>query len=337
MVHNVGIIGMGGMGCAHLEVYRGMADVRVVAIADVDPDRLGLALQRGAAAGAGDAVSAWCKPTCFGDGKELIHDDSVDLVDICLQTPLHPAFVEAALNAGKHVLVEKPLARTHAQALAMAAWAEASPVVALPAMCMRFWPGWTWLKKVISEQVYGRTLSTSFRRLASPPGAAFYCDGSACGGVVLDLHIHDTDFVRYCFGTPEAVSSVGYTGPSNAIDHVMTQYHYPDVPMVCAEGGWAMKPGYGFAMQFLVNFEKATAKFDLNRKPQLRVWEEGQPLREIDLGTLLGYHGEIGHWLDCISHGRASDIVSLRDAAESIRVVEAEVESIHTRNRVDLT
>ena len=95
----------------------------------------------------------------------------------------------------------------------------------------------------------------------------------ACGGAILDLHIHDTDFVQHCFGKPKAVFSRGYSRPTNAIDHVLTHYLYDDVPLVTAEGGWAMTPGFGFQMQYTVNFERATAVFDPGREAV----EQGEP------------------------------------------------------------
>src|SRR2546421_102455 len=88
----------------------------------------------------------------------------------------------------------------------MAAIAEAdaaarakSGVLAMPAMCIRFWPGWTWLKRAIEERRFGRVLAARFQRLASHPGGAFYSNADASGAAALDLHIHDTDFVRFCF------------------------------------------------------------------------------------------------------------------------------------------
>ena len=56
-------------------------------------------------------------------------------------------------------------------------------------------------------------LSASFRRVASHPGGPFYSDGARCGGAALDLHIHDTDFVQYCFGMPTSVTSFGMNPP----------------------------------------------------------------------------------------------------------------------------
>lgn len=102
-------------------------------------------------------------------------------------------------------------------------------------------------------------LGAQFRRVSNHPGGPFCSNGEACGGAILGLRIHDTDFVQYCFGEPRAVFSRGYAKDTSHIDHVVTQYLYDYIPLVVAEGGWSMQAGFGFSMQYTVNFEQATA------------------------------------------------------------------------------
>src|SRR6185503_15008038 len=131
----------------------------------------------------------------------------------------------------------------------------------------RFWPGWSWLKDAINDGRYGRVLGARFRRVAEPPGwgQKNFFNGAESGGGLFDLHIHDTDFVQFCFGRPKAVYSTGYHKFSGAIDHVVTQYQVASGTMVHAEGSWAMTPGFGFSMSYTVNFQEATADYDLAR------------------------------------------------------------------------
>jgi len=107
-------------------------------------------------------------------------------------------------------------------------------------MCLRFSPEWVWLQKAIRTGTYGQVLAARFRRVAEPPawGQKNFFNGAESGGGLFDLHIHDTDFVQYCFGRPEAVFSTGYSKMSGAIDHVVTQYQFASGPIVHAEGSW---------------------------------------------------------------------------------------------------
>ena len=333
----VGVIGLGMMGVTHLGVYRGQHEAMVVAVADPDPDR-----RSGRVVAAGNIDGQTCgnfnfsRVRQYADGMELIADPDIDVVDICVATPLHLRYAKAAIEAGKHVLVEKPLARTFAEANVLANLAARANTVVMPAMCMRFWPGWVWLKEVIARARFGAVLSASFRRLCYASPGRFYADGAACGGAILDLHIHDTDFVRYCFGDPSAVRSHGYSKGSGEIDHVITSYEYENGPMVVAEGGWAMQAAFPFTMQYTVNFEHATAVFDLSKEEPLQLYEQGNAGVTLDLPTSQGYEHEIAYFLECVQAGRKPTIVTLADAAEAIRIVEAEVVSVRTGESVPL-
>ena len=334
---NVGVIGLGNMGLTHLDVYAQHGGVKIAAIADANPDRLsGKASAdsniQGQAEGKVDLTDA----ARYADAHELIADPAVDLIDICLPTPTHASLAIQAMNAGKHVLIEKPLARTHAQALEVVEASKQAPGKVMCAMCMRFWPGWDWLKHVVNEKTYGRVLAAHFSRLTSHPRGRFYADGDACGGAILDLHLHDTDFVHYCFGMPEAVSSRGYKKVTNCYDHVLTQYLYPDRAMVSAEGGWVMAEGFEFQMRYTVNFENATAEFWFDGKGNLRLTEAGKEPLMIELPDELGYKPEIYYFLDCIRDGRQPTTVTLAQAAESIRLIEAEIKSIDSGGVVAL-
>jgi predicted dehydrogenase len=335
---NVGVIGLGMMGLTHLDVYAAAKAAKAVAIADPDEARR-TGKTRAAGNVEGQAQGRFDVKSVVGyaDGMELIRDPSVQLVDICLPTPLHKQFTIAALEAGKHVLVEKPLARTSADAFAIAEAAdrafEKSGAIAMPAMCIRFWPGWSWLKQAIDQKTYGKVLSARFTRLASHPPGAFYKNAEACGAAALDLHIHDADFVQYCFGKPRAVRSAGYCKPTTGVDHVTTHYVYDDVPFVGAEGGWAMQNGFPFTMKYLVNFENATAAYDLSAAEPLMLYRDGKA-EVVAIDKRQGYELEINYLLDCIAAKKRPTTVTLRDAAEAVKLVEAEVESVRTGREV---
>ena len=328
---NVGVIGLGMMGLTHLDVYAKRSDVNVVAISDKDPQRLSgktraVGNVEGQAQGQFDLSRA--KP--YEEGMDLIKDKSVELVDICLATPLHVEYAIAALKKGKHVLVEKPLARTAKDAQRLAKKAAKAKGFAMCAMCMRFWPGWTWLKETADNKTYGRVLSASFKRLATMPPGAFYANGALSGGAILDLHLHDADFVQFVFGKPAAVWSRGYSKTSGEIDHILTHYLFEGEgapPLVTAEGTWAMAAPYEFRMQYTVNFDNATAVFDLLSPTPLVLYRDGRK-ETIPLPATMGYDLEIAYFLDCIAKGERPSVVTMDDAADAVRLIEAEAKSV---------
>jgi predicted dehydrogenase len=335
---NVGVIGLGMMGQTHLDVYAKRQDVKVVAISDKDPDRLSgktraVGNVEGQAQGAFDLSQA----KGYVEGMDLIKDKSVDLVDICLATPLHVEYAIAALKKGKHVLVEKPLARTGKDAQKLADAAAKARGMSMCAMCMRFWPGWTWLKEAVDNKTYGKVYSASFKRLATMPPGGFYANGQLSGGAILDLHLHDADFVQFVFGPPAAVSSRGYSKTSGGVDHVVTQYHYEGddaPPIVSAEGTWAMAGPYEFRMQYTVNFADATAVFDLLAGASPLTLYKGGHKETIALNPQMGYDLEIDYFLNCINKNERPSIVTMQDAANAVKLIEAEEKSANNAGKL---
>jgi len=338
---NVGIVGLGFMGVTHIKAYRKIEGVKVAAICDayrlpVDGDLS----QVGGNIDTDNPVKLDMQQVrAYQKLDDLLADTTIDLIDLCVPTTQHPAAAIAALRAGKHVVCEKPMARTAGLAREMVAAAETARGFLLPAMCMRFWPEWLWVKQAIADQRFGPAIAARFRRMSEPPGwsRATYFQGAESGGALLDLHIHDVDFVQYCFGRPRRVFASGLSRFSGAIDHVVAQYQLAGGAVVYAEGSWAMAEGFGFNMAYTVIFEKATADYDLARGPDaLRLFETGQPPRFVRCEGEDGYVGELRHMIQSIQSGHAPDVVTPRDALSAVEICEAEEESIRTGQPVTL-
>jgi predicted dehydrogenase len=210
----------------------------------------------------------------------------------------------------------------------------------MPAMCLRFWPEWAWLKHAIDDQRFGKVLAARFRRVAEPPawGQTNFFNGPESGGALVDLHIHDTDFVQFCFGRPKSVFSTGYDKFSGAIDHVVTQYQVDNGAIVHAEGGWAMTPGFGFNMSFTVNFEKATADYDIARPTEtLKLAQHGAAPQIISLDQPDGYIGELNHMIESILNNTAPTVVTAQDGLSAVEICAAEEQSVRTGRIITLT
>ncbi len=333
----IGIIGFGFMGRIHLRSYLASGRAEIVAVADPRDDCLTRETPAGNIEfGAGKPFDV-TRLKRFADYRELLDDQSIEAVSICSPTRQHVDEAIAALGAGKHLIVEKPLGITSREAMRVVESAEEHPnLIAMPAMCMRFWPAWRWLKEAIDAETYGKVKSAAFTRLGSmPQWSSFYFDERESGGGILDLHIHDADFVRYCFGDPRSVHAVGYSQTTGDVDHVVTTYDFAGAPpLVTAEGGWSMRPGFQFVMRYVVNFEDATATFDLHREPQLRVTDAAGAEEQIPLSQSDGWQMEIEYFLDCIENKQQPSLVSLRDGAEAVRLIEVERESVRKREPI---
>ncbi|MBM3861932.1 MAG: Gfo/Idh/MocA family oxidoreductase [Verrucomicrobia bacterium] len=337
---NVAIVGVGFMGATHIKAYRQVPGARIAAICDavrlpVDGDLSNIAGNIGSAEPLKLDMSQ-TKATKNLD--DLLNDPEIDLIDLCVPTHVHPKLATAALNAGKHVICEKPLARTSAIAYDIAKAAEAAKGFFMVAHCIRFWPEYAWLKQAIAANTYGKVLAARFRRVCEPPlWTKDYMDGAKSGGALLELHIHDVDFVQYCFGRPKAVFATGFTKLSGAPDHIVAQFTVASGAAVSVEGGWAMTGGFGFNMEYTVQFENATADYTLARGSEpLRLFEKGQPARAIKPSGGDGYIGELSHMVESIRAGKAPTVVTARDGASAVEICEAEEKSMRTGQVVTL-
>jgi predicted dehydrogenase len=309
----LGVVGLGVMGKAHVAACRSAANdglpVSLVAVCDRNPSKLGESSA---------AVATYDDPT------RLFDDPNVDAVALCTRTETHVELACAALRARKHVLVEKPLALRVEDLRPLLRAAEGSDRLVMPAMCMRFWPGWDWLKARVDDRAYGRVKSAAFRRLSAPPSWSrdFYGDPSQSGGALVDLHIHDADFVRHLFGEPRAVATTG------DVDHVTTLYFFDGQGPrhVTAEGGWDHAPGFAFRMQYVVVFEDATAEFDSARDPRLALFKDGAA-SPVPLAAGSGYDGQLRAFVAAIAAGATSP-VTLDDATRTAALLDAERTSL---------
>jgi predicted dehydrogenase len=339
---NIGVVGLGFMAATHLRAYRDVPNARVAALCNpsgrhLDGDFTNVAGN----VGAKDPVILDMRGVkATRHFEELLTDANIQLIDICAPTVAHKELVLAALAAGKHVICEKPLARNAAIASELGAAAERTKGFLMPAMCMRFWPEWAWIKTAIDDNRFGRVLAARFRRVAEPPawGQKNFFDGKNSGGALVDLHIHDTDFVQFCFGRPRSVVSTGYSLFSGAVDHIVTQYEVPSGAIVHAEGGWAMSPGFGFSMACTVNFERATVDYDLARGAEaLRLCQKGRDPETVRCPGPDGYVQELRHAVECVQEGRRPSVVTARDGLTALEICDAEEKSAISGQRVPLS
>ncbi|MCU0784097.1 MAG: Gfo/Idh/MocA family oxidoreductase [Verrucomicrobia bacterium] len=335
---NVAVVGLGFMGVTHIKAYQQIPGARLVAVCDAV--RLPVnGVLGGAGGNIGDqnAVNLGRNLRTYRKFEELLADLDVELIDLCVPTSLHAPQAIAALRAGKHVICEKPLARNPAIAREIVKAAKAAKGFFMPAMCMRFWPGWAWLKELATKKTYGKILAARFRRVSAPPGwsRSTYFKGSDSGGALLDLHIHDTDFVQFLFGRPKSVFSTGLSRFTGAVDHVVTQYQVTGGATVHAEGSWLLMQG--FNMGYTVMFERATADFDLARGADaLRLDERGKPSRVVKLKGPDGYSGELRHMIQAIETGKAPTVVTAQDGLSAVEICAAEEKSVKTGRVVAL-
>lgn len=332
----VGVVGIGFMGSNHFNIWRSRKDAEVVAVADVNERKLSgdwSEIVGNIDVGGGKVNLKGIKT--YNYPNKLLTDPDVDIVDICLPTHLHARVAIKALEAGKHVLCEKPMSNSLPDAKKMVAAAKKAAQKRrrfMIAHCIRFWPEYAALKDIVDSGKYGKVLSMTMKRLSPTPVWSWHnwlMSAKFSGSAALDLHIHDTDYVLYLFGKPKAVMSRGARGVVSAgVDHIVTQYVYGKVQQVVAEGGWALTATAPFEMAFHVIMEKATIYFSTSRDPMMTIHTKNKVLSPKLPSGGDGYQREIDYFAKCVNSGENPKVVTPDDALLSVKTIMAEIESV---------
>ncbi|MBN1845952.1 MAG: Gfo/Idh/MocA family oxidoreductase [Sedimentisphaerales bacterium] len=335
----VGIVGFGFMGRMHYRCWRDHPAAEVVAICDANPNIVAETEKAvGNIAGAADRID-FDSLRLFTDLETMLESEQLDAISLTLPTFLHPDSTIRALAAGLHVLCEKPMALSVEQCKRMMEAARRSGRILQIGHCLRFWPEYDLARRLVRQGRYGRLLAASFRRLGSPPawGQGWFFDETRSGGMVLDLHIHDTDYVQYLLGLPQAVQSYGMRNAAGSTIHIVTHYFYPDGPLVTAEGGWAMTESFGFEMSFNLVLEKASIIYDCTRGPSLRICPADEPAPAPPAPSPDGYVRQVDHFVRRIRREDVEPVITLEQSRDSVAMIEAEKISLRTNNKVSLT
>ena len=197
----IGLLGAGAMGAEHAFVYSQIESVEVAGVFSRDPERA-------------KTVAASCGAEAFTNAAALIGLDGLDAIDVCLPSALHAAFVVPALEHGRHVFCETPLALALADARRMRDAARASGRLLQVGLLMRGSAQYQHFKAVADSGEHGRLLSLTTYRLGSylRPGApddkAHYSDPST------ELMTFDFDVVGWLMGRPDRLSAAAAAGPA---------------------------------------------------------------------------------------------------------------------------
>ncbi len=324
----VGVIGLGFMGRAHITRYAKMQDAAVVMVSDREAERLRPDYKAGGNLDLGAGALDWSAIRVTTSAEELIRDPEVDVVDICLPTFLHKQYAMLALQQGKHVICEKPLALNPEDADEMVAAARAAHRRIFSAQVVRFWPEYMYLQKLIATGELGILLFLSLSRQSAPSTWSWNnwsADASRSGGV-LDVWIHDVDWANFCLGMPRRVfaQAVGR-------QIVLATYDYDGGPKVAIYGSRALAPGIGFEARYEAVFEGGMVRYLSSDKPTLSVYRGANKTPEHPELAGDAYFSELECFVDCIRHNQdGGKLVDPASARDSIRLSEAAFKSAAT-------
>ncbi|WP_243064842.1 Gfo/Idh/MocA family protein [Humibacter sp. RRB41] len=192
----IGVIGTGSIAQLHLDAYAANPEVELVAVSDMNLDR------------ARSVAEKYGAPRAYADPNELLADADIDGVSICTWNDSHARWAIAAIEAGKNVLVEKPMSRTYAEAAELEKVVEASDRILQVGFVRRHSPNAEVLKTFIDNGELGDIYyaRASVIRRVGNPGGWFADKAISGGGPLIDVGVHVVDLCWYLMGSPKAVA-----------------------------------------------------------------------------------------------------------------------------------
>jgi predicted dehydrogenase len=343
----VGIAGLGFMGMVHWLSYARLRGVRVVAVCDRKRHRRTGDWRdiKGNFGPPGERVDL-SQIATYDDVDAMIQDPRLDLLDITLPPSLHADVAVRALNAGKHVFCEKPLALKTRDASRMLASARQADRLLLVGHVLPFFREYAWALRVIRSGKYGRLRCGAFKRIiCEPTWLRNYWTVDRVGGPMLDLHVHDAHFIRLLFGLPVAVKSRGHLRGSLP-EYWHTQYDFLDEAIVVhSTAGVINQAGRSFDQGFEIQLERATLAFEFavidGKGEYLCVPTLFDDRGNVQRPKLTGdpmdaFAGELGAVVRSIRTEQISEFLGAGLAQDAMRICEAETASLHRGRSVRL-
>lgn len=315
----IGIVGAGGMGTVHRSNYAYMEGCRVAAVVGQtkqDEER----------------SKEWGVPL-YRDVDAMLDREEIDVVDVCTPTFLHKEHVMKALARGKHIITEKPIALTSADAKEMFDMAREKGVQLFVGQVLRFYKESQLLKELVEDGRYGMVLDAVFERLSACPRWAqggWLFDKAKSGHLPFDLHIHDLDLMVSLFGKPEEFRFTSCGGSDRDYkEQFRFFYRYQDFN-VLAEAAW-FNADIPFTARWRVYFENAVVindgtsmiAYQFDREPLVFDTEEKIKIPTgINVPPTGVYLEELTHFMDCIRQNRPSERVKQDEIMTVVEILE---------------
>lgn len=308
----VGVVGVGGISRSHIAAWSKMKDVELVALCDVRQGQL----------------DKYPDKRHYLDLSQMLEEEALDILDICLPTYLHVDAAMMALEKGIHVLCEKPISLNLDDVDRVYFKAREKKVNFMVAQVLRFWPEYMLIKELYDTRKYGKLLSAEMRRLNTIPKWSWnnwMRDEEKSGHVPFDLHIHDLDFMVYAFGAPDSVRSKRIKRPGE--DCINVFYEYPEF-YIQAECAWYAAP-YPFKADYRFHFENAVITYEDGK---CIVYEVGGKVIDLsaeaegDTGSINlpksnAYADEIRYFADCVTQNVFPDRVKPEELKTVIEII----------------
>lgn len=320
------VVGFGFMGITHAMSVLNHPGAQLVAIVDLDPEKAlaNLGQEEGNLDTGSLKKEDLSKISSYTSLEECIAQEKPDACILSVHSDLHYSMALQALEAGIHVLVEKPLVLDPEEGDKLIELAAERDLLLMVAHVVRFMPPYLKLKQWIESGEFGELSWLSMTRFTGLPAWGQWKekmkDYGSTGGALFDLVIHDIDYVQWVLGKPDSIEATVLPGKQSAQDYVSALWRYKSGPEVKIEGGNRFHQHFPFEAGYSANFEKASIKYSSSSPEHITVATDEETL-EVAVGDAMeGYAGEMAYFVDCLDRKAKPEKCLPESANQSIRI-----------------
>lgn len=314
----VAVLGCGGMGSVHAHIYDKLESVQLTGLCDENRERA-------------DALSRSTGAPAFNSFQQMLEEVEFDAVSIALPSYLHKEYTLQAAKARKHIICEKPIALTLEDAEEMIAACEDNGVRLFIGHVVRFFPDYVNMKEALDNGKLGRPGVAHASRIGGHPGS-WFSDETKSGGVIVDLMIHDLDFLRSCFGEVSTVYALNTK--KEGLDYALATLQFQNGAVANVESNWGY-PG-PFHTKAEIAGNKGIIRANSLRSSSLQLVKQGEK-GSSSASTVIPespayrspYELQLEHFITCIKKG-SEPIVTVNDAYKALELALAAVSSART-------
>lgn len=322
----VGLLGAGMVAGVHAHAYRGSPGVRLVAVADPVPGKAERIADQHGAVVVADLVAL------LGLG--------VDVIDICTPPTTHADATIAALEAGRHVLCEKPVTRTMEEARRVLAVAAHAPGLLSIGQVARFGPDHRAAYDLATSGEIGRVRLLTHSTTSSLPGwseGGWLADPASSGGPLLDQAVHSFDYARWVIGSPavrvHCMAADSGVGPAT---YALSTVRYENGAIAHIECSWAHPASRGFRLAVEIVGTEGRVSWDYDHLMGGVMHLREGPAEWFDVLGDREFTHELRAFFDAVRAGGPAPVPA-QEGVESLRTALAALESARTGRTVDLT
>jgi len=347
----IGIIGTGSISEEHIKSYIKNPNVELYALCDLNFDRVN------------EMAKKYDVKNVYTDMNEMLKLNEIDAVSVCTWNSAHAPCAIAALNAGKHVLCEKPMSVSEKDAIMMKEAADKAGKLLMIGFVRRYGNDCTILKEFIDSNQFGEIYyaKATYLRRAGNPGGWFGEKARSGGGPLIDLGVHVIDLTRYLVGNPKPVSVFGVTfqkllGRDNikarpryraasATNHDICNVEDFATALIRFDNGFVLSVETSFSLNMkndIGKIELFGTKGGAKLEPTLEMYTEMNDYLadiQLDAETALNFEGifynEISHFVECINNNETCKSPA-EDGVTIMKILDAIYQSAQTGHEVIL-